>query len=145
MRSTIATIGVKHNRNFRDLLTAYARLDDHFTGEFHPMCYQPQLCTRRFRKSPQATMSIPDRTPKEEIKNASQDRIAHIAMQPGHRPGANTPPEPIAHHKVVSPSQSVNKRTEFREVIGIVRVAHNDVSSLERRECPRATHGHNHV
>ena len=58
-------------------------------------------------------MSIADRASKEEIENAGQDRVAHVAMQPGHCPGENATPEPIAHYKIVSASQSINERTEL--------------------------------
>ena len=73
-------------------------------------------------------MSIADPAVKEEVENTSQDRIAHITMEPGHRAGTNSSSKPIPHHKVISATQSVDKGAQLREVIGVIGVAHNDIT-----------------
>src|SRR5271166_4800564 len=73
-------------------------------------------------------MSIADRRPEEKVENPGQDRVAHVAMQPGHRAGENAAPEPITHDQVIARPQLLDKRLERCEIVRIVRVAHDDIA-----------------
>jgi hypothetical protein len=73
-------------------------------------------------------MRIADRRPEEKVENPGQDRVAHVAMQPGHRAGENAAPEPIAHDQVIARPQLLDERLERCEIVRIVRVAHDDIA-----------------
>src|SRR5262249_36127316 len=123
----VAAVRIKDYRDLADLLSVQARLDNHFTGEFHSGTGQPQPFITILTESAQAAVGVADRRVEEQVQDAGEPRIADVAVQPGHGPRPDAPPEAVAHHQVVALPQLLHKRLNGAEIVGIVGVAHDHV------------------
>ena len=70
--------------------------------------------------------------PEHEASDPRQDRVAQIPVQERHGTGSDAALEPVAHDHVVALAQLVDERAEVGQVVGVVRVGHDDVPPAGR-------------
>ena len=70
-------------------------------------------------------MWIGDTPVKKQLQNSRQDRIAE-PVQPWHRPRFDPAAQSRTHHQVVAGAQSVHEALQVGQVVGLVRIRHQD-------------------
>ena len=62
----------------------------------------------------------------QEAADGRQDRVPEIAVQKRHGAGRDAAPEAVSHDEVVSVAKLLDEGHQGREVVAVVRVAHDD-------------------
>ncbi len=78
----------------------------------------------------QPAMEIAGLEPEEQPADEAQHRIAEIAVQRRHGAGGDPALEPVAHDEVGAAAQARDERLERTEIVGVVRVAHDDEAAV---------------
>ena len=74
-------------------------------------------------------MKIAHRTLEEQASNPGENGIPEIAVQWRHRARQNSALEPVSHHQVISFAQLSDERIQLREIVTVIRIAHQNESS----------------
>lgn len=74
-------------------------------------------------------MGVGDAQTKEQVEQAGEDGVANITVGPRHSPWQNSALEPRAHHQVVALPQRRHQTRQVGKVVGIVRIAHDNVAA----------------
>jgi len=77
-------------------------------------------------------MEIAHRRPEKDPTDRAQNGIADPAVQPGHGSGQDAALEAIPHHEILAGSQLAHEVVQAREIVTVIRVAHDDVCALRR-------------
>ena len=72
-------------------------------------------------------MKVLGRRFEQKPPDAGKDRIADVAILPGHGVRRNSTEKAIAHYEVGARAQAVEERTELAEIIAVVQVAHDAI------------------
>src|SRR5262249_864331 len=120
---------VQNDGHFTDLLLVQAGANDHLAGELHTRRLKTQSLVSILTEAAKAAVSVANRAAKEQVQNPGEDRIANVAMMPGHGPGPNAAPEAVSHHQFVTGTQALDEGIKIAEIVGVVRVAHDDVAT----------------
>src|SRR5260370_9697419 len=110
-----------------------ARLHAHLAGDLHPGGSQVELGEGRLVQAPHAAVVVPYGAVEEEAPQSRQGGRPEVAMQRGHRSGTIFAQKPVSHDEVVALAKFQKKRREIREVVTVVRVAEDDITTVCRR------------
>ena len=127
-----AAVRTQRRRHLADAKAGQGGLHHHFTRELHALSSQSKPEDGASLETAQSAMKIPDRRGKKPSAYEGERGIADVAVEPWHRPRSYPALKAIADHKLESVAQGVHEGIEIREVIGIIRIAHDDVSAPGR-------------
>src|SRR5580693_5885391 len=74
-------------------------------------------------------MKVPDLDTEEESANEAQYRISQVPVQSRHRARCDPALKPVAHHQVSAAPESLDERHQGGEVIAVIGVAHDHITS----------------
>src|SRR4029077_19194408 len=80
----------------------------------------------------QAAVEVAGRGAEEHATQCRQHRVADPAVQPRHGAGPGAAAEAVAHDQLVALAQAFYERVDGAEVVGVVRIAHDDVAPARR-------------
>ena len=100
--------------------------DHHLGGELHPGGAQIELGQHVPPQRPHAAVGVVDPGAEEQVEEAGQQRVADVAVMPGHRAGMDVL-HPVADHHVGAVLQFRDETGDLVEVVGEVGVRHHDV------------------
>jgi len=102
------------------------RLDDHLQREFHPRASQIQPVVQAAGESAHATITVADARVEKNIEQCGEAGIPEVFVEPRHRPGLDAAAKAVTHHDVMAFTEFFNESGHFREVVAVVRIAHDD-------------------
>jgi len=123
----VAEVGEEFHRRFGDPDPLQRGLDDHFAREFHARAGQPELQEGVLADRAQTRMGVGNARPEEEVEDSGEDRVADVAVFPGHCPWRNASLEARAHAELGARLDLADHRDAVGEVVAAVGVAHQDV------------------
>ncbi len=116
------------DRELTDLEMLLGGPDHHLGGELHPRGPQVKPGQHVAPERPHPAMGVVDAGPEQQIQEARQQRVADVAVKPRHRPGVDVL-HPVADHHVGAVVELGHEPGDLREVVGEVRVGHQDVAA----------------
>ncbi len=121
----LASSGVILDRELANHELLLGRADHHLGGELHPG--RPEIQHRKHvpAQRPHSAMGVVNTGAKQEIEKARQQRVADIAVMPGHRAPVDVL-HPVTDHHVGAGLELGQEPRYFRKVVGQVRVGHHD-------------------
>ena len=129
MGQPTAAIGPERDRNLGDFTARQGGLEDHLAGELHARRGQVQIVETAPRERPKPAMGVAHPGAEKCAQDCREDRIADMAVFPGHRVGLDLAAKARAHAQVVAVNQRFHHGDGFQEVIGAVRVAHDEIAA----------------
>src|SRR4029077_1162689 len=81
-------------------------------------------------KGAEAAVRVADRGVKEDPADAGEDGVAEPRVRPGHCARLDSAQEAIADYELVALAQLGDQRTDGREVVARISVAHDDEAAL---------------
>ena len=129
MRRAAATVGRERGGNFGKAHAHLGRLDDHLGGELHAGSLEIHAQEGVFREAADAAVEVAERGAEEQLADAGEDRVADVAILPGHGAGLDLAGEAIAHDEVIAVAEFGDKGAEIGEVVAVVGVAHDEVAA----------------
>ena len=105
--------------------------DHHLGGELHAGRAQVERVEHIATQRAHATVGVAHAGAEEEVEQARQDRVADVAVVPGHRAGFDVL-HPVAHHQLRSAVELADEVGDLIEVVGQVGVRHDDVVAASR-------------
>src|SRR5262245_12799008 len=139
-RVGLAPVWMQGDWNLADPGTTEARLYDHFGGELHTCAALLQAFIVDLREATHAAVDIVNGSLEPSPRHRGKYWIAQPAMRERHRArfyGATACRKPTALHKIVPFTKPVHKFWNFKKIVAIVGVAHDDVLAAG---CRDATH-----
>ena len=121
------------DRELPDLEVLLGRPDHHLRGELHAGGAQVQPGEHVAADPAHAAVGVLDPGPVEEVEHPREHWVAHVAVQPRHRPGVDVV-HPVAHHEVGALLELAHEARDLLEVVGEVGVHHHDVAAARGRE-----------
>ncbi len=103
------------------------RAHDHLRGELHAAGAQSHPFRGIAPEGPEPALAVPDPRAEEEADDEVDDRAADVPMRPGHGPVCDSAREPVPHDHVGATVEGRHQARQVTEVVGVVRVAHDDV------------------
>jgi hypothetical protein len=100
-----------------------------FAREFHASRLQPELQYPGSIEATETAMEVADLASEEQAPNEAQGWVAQVPVQTRHCAFCDPASEPVAHDEVCAIAETLNKRHQGGEVIAVVRVAHDDVTT----------------
>ncbi len=129
----LAAARVILDRELGDPQVLLRRPDDHLGGELHPGGPQVQPRQHVAAQGAHAAVGILDPGAEEQVEHAGEQRIADVAVQPGHRSGLDVV-HAVAHHELGAVVQLGHEAGNLVEVVREIGVRHHDVVAARRRE-----------
>jgi hypothetical protein len=116
-----------------DLQVLLGGPDDHLGGELHARRAQIQPRQDIAAQRAHAAVCVVDAGAEEEVEQARENRVADVAVQPGHRAGLDVV-HAIADHHLRPVLERRHESWDLVEVVGQIGVGHHDVAAARGRE-----------
>ena len=122
----------ERDRDLADAKAEEGRLDDHLARELHPGRPEADAVDRLLPEAADAAVEVRDRDAEEEASEEGEDGVPEPAVKKRH--GARLDPalEARAHDEVVPFLEPGHEGGDLAEVVGVVCVAHDDVTPPRR-------------
>src|SRR5689334_21395140 len=120
-------MGTKNGWHLLNTISGQRRTDDHLARKLHSRCHQVQFADTLRVKTAQSAVKVAYRARKEQPAKKAQRGIANVSMQPGHCSWGDTPVETVADDKICPGTQFYDKTVKLRKVVGVIRVADDDI------------------
>src|SRR5579859_396355 len=128
---------MQRDRHLSDPRAVKAGLDDHLRGKLHTRAALVQSQVVCLCEPAEPAVDVMDRRMEPRSGHRSEHRIPPPAVKWRHGAGqdrASAARQPAALHQIVSMSQLIHESWYFEKVITVVRIAHNDESTLCGRD-----------
>ena len=102
--------------------------DHHLGRELHPGGAQIQLGQHVASERAHPAVGVIDPGPEQQVEKAREQRVADVAVMPGHRARVDVL-HPVADHHVGAVLQLGEEVRDLAEVVGEIGVGHHDVAT----------------
>src|SRR5580658_5727699 len=120
---------VQRYRHLADLHAGQRSLDHNLAGEFHAGRIEAHPSERIDTEAAQTAVEVAYLGCEEDSSRQRQHGVADPAMRPRHRTLVDPTRKAVAHDEVITYSQPLENGWDLCEVIALVGVTHDDVST----------------
>ncbi len=121
------------DRDLADVELLLGCANDHLRGELHPARAQLQHLEAVAPERAHAAVRVAHPRVEEQVQEARQQRVADVAVMPGHRARVDVL-HAVADDHVRAVAQAGQEAGDLLEVVCQVGVGHDDVLAVRRRE-----------
>src|SRR5262245_16876022 len=132
MWSSAPPIGFQGCRHLLDPQSRQCATDHQFARKLHAGAIQLKSTHRVGSEGAKATMEVAYRNAEKKTPKKAQDGISNVFVHKGHGTWLNAALETISYDNVGAASQSLYEWTKRCEIVAVVCISHNDVTTTSR-------------